>query len=168
MPEEIYKKIFSRNLLYYMALNQKTQTDLVNDLKFNKSAVSTWCNGTRLPRMDKVDSLAKYFNINRSDLIEDKKKAKDDEKALYYLNDKTRQVAKVAFDDPDFYFLAEIYHSVPSDMKKRISAYAKNVFQLCEAENVLNAAHSRTDISDAERTQEAKKAEEDIMDDPNF
>lgn len=32
----------------------------------------------------------------------------------------------------------------------------------------LNAAHSRTDISDAERTQEAKKAEEDIMDDPNF
>lgn len=32
----------------------------------------------------------------------------------------------------------------------------------------LNAAHSRTDISDADRTQEAKKAEEDIMDDPNF
>ena len=32
----------------------------------------------------------------------------------------------------------------------------------------LNAAHSRTDISDAERTLEAKKAEEDIMDDPNF
>lgn len=54
-----------------MSLNDKSQIDLINDLGFNKSAVSTWCNGTRLPRMDKVDALAKYFGINRSDLIED-------------------------------------------------------------------------------------------------
>ena len=72
MPEEVYKKIFSKNLNYYMKLNEKTQTDLVNNLGLNKSAVSTWCNGTRLPRMDKVDMLAKYFGINRSDLIEEK------------------------------------------------------------------------------------------------
>ena len=50
----------------------KNTNDLINDLDLNKSAVSTWCNGTRLPRMDKVDALAKYFGINRSDLIEDK------------------------------------------------------------------------------------------------
>lgn len=72
MPEEIYKKIFSKNLNYYMELNGKNQSDLINDLGFNKSAVSTWCNGTRLPRMDKVEALAKYFGINRSDLIEEK------------------------------------------------------------------------------------------------
>lgn len=74
MPEEIYKKIFSKNLNYYMHITGKNQTDIVNDLGFNKSAVSTWCNGTRLPRMDKVEALAKYFGINRSDLIEEKKK----------------------------------------------------------------------------------------------
>ena len=74
MPEETYKKIFSKNLNYYMGINNKTQTDLVNDLGFNKSAVSTWCNGTRLPRMDKVDTLARYFHIKRSDLIEEKTK----------------------------------------------------------------------------------------------
>ena len=72
MSEDIYKEIFSKNLKHYMAINGKTQTDLINDLDLNKSAVSTWCNGTRLPRMDKVDALAKYFGINRSDLIEDK------------------------------------------------------------------------------------------------
>ena len=75
MSEETYRKIFSKNLNYYMNINQKMQTDLVNDLGFNKSAVSTWCDGTRLPRMDKVDALAKYFGIKRSDLIEDKKEA---------------------------------------------------------------------------------------------
>ncbi len=74
MPEETYQKIFSRNLNYYMKLNGKTQTDLINDLGFNKSAVSTWCNGTRLPRMDKVEILAQYFKINRSDLIEERTK----------------------------------------------------------------------------------------------
>lgn len=72
MSEESYQKIFSKNLNYYMSLNGKSQSDLVNDLGFNKSAVSTWCNGTRLPRMDKVELLAQYFNINRSDLIEEK------------------------------------------------------------------------------------------------
>lgn len=73
MPEETYKKIFSKNLNYYMELNGKSQSDLVNDLGFNKSAVSTWCNGSRLPRMDKVETLAQYFKINRSDLIEEKR-----------------------------------------------------------------------------------------------
>lgn len=72
MSEEYYQKIFSKNLRYYMEKNNKSQIDIINDLGFNKSAVSTWYNGTRLPRMDKVDALAKYFGINRSDLIEDK------------------------------------------------------------------------------------------------
>ena len=72
MGEDYYKQIFSKNLRYYMNLHGKSQTDLINDLHINKSAISTWYNGTRLPRMDKVDALAKYFGINRSDLIEDK------------------------------------------------------------------------------------------------
>lgn len=72
MGEDIFKNIFSKNLRRLMSENGKTQIDLINDLGFNKSAVSTWCNGTRLPRMDKVDILAKYFKVNRSDLIEDK------------------------------------------------------------------------------------------------
>lgn len=76
MSDELYKKIFTSNLRKYMSLNNKTQVDLINDLGFNKSAVSTWCNGTRLPRMDKVDALAKYFGIRRSDLIEDKSESK--------------------------------------------------------------------------------------------
>ena len=76
MAEDEYKRIFSKNLRKYMSLNNKTQVDLINDLGFDKSAVSTWCNGTRLPRMDKVDALAKYFGIRRSDLIEDKSESK--------------------------------------------------------------------------------------------
>lgn len=55
-----------------MNLRNKAQIDIINDLGFDKSAVSTWCNGTRLPRMDKIDALADYFGVTRADLIEDK------------------------------------------------------------------------------------------------
>lgn len=54
-----------------MQLCGKTQINIVNDLGFNKSAVSTWVNGTRLPRMDKVDILARYFGVKRSDLVDE-------------------------------------------------------------------------------------------------
>ena len=46
--DDLYKKIFSQNLKKFMALNNKTQSDLINDLGFDKSAVSTWCNGTKV------------------------------------------------------------------------------------------------------------------------
>ena len=77
-----------------MKVNEKTQSDLVNDLNFNKSAVSTWCNGTRLPRMDKVEILAQYFNINRSDLIEEKPPGAlttRDERDIEKILDQTRE-----------------------------------------------------------------------------
>ena len=94
MSEETYKKIFSRNLNYYMELNGKTQSDLINDLGFNKSAVSTWCNGSRLPRMDKVETLAQYFRINRSDLIDEKPPdplTPRDERDIEKILDQTRE-----------------------------------------------------------------------------
>lgn len=72
MADDKYKKIFSRNLKHYLILNNKTQIDLVNDLKISSSTVSNWCTGQKLPRMDKIQMLADYLSINKSDLIEDK------------------------------------------------------------------------------------------------
>ena len=66
-----YKKIFSRKLIYYMNLRNKTQSDIINDLNINKSAISSWVNGTRLPRMNKIELLANYLHVNISDLIQD-------------------------------------------------------------------------------------------------
>ena len=78
MSEEEYKKAFSKNLRAYTEANGKTQADIVKDLGFNKSTVSTWFNGIKIPRMDKIDALCNYFGISRSDLIEDKSNKKDE------------------------------------------------------------------------------------------
>lgn len=72
MKNDAFRKVFVRKLNYYMGLNSKTQTDLMNDLGLSSATVSSWCTGKRLPRMDKIQLLADYFGINKSDLVEDK------------------------------------------------------------------------------------------------
>ena len=115
MSEEDYKKIFSQNLNYFMELNEKTQIDIINDLGFNKSAVSTWCNGTRLPRMDKVDALAKYFGIKRSDLIEDRSSKKE---SGYYMNQETVAMAQQLFENKELRVLFDAARDAsPDDLK---------------------------------------------------
>jgi repressor LexA len=78
MSEDKFKAIFSKNLRYYMNLKRKTQIDIINDLDINKSSISSWVNGTRLPRMDKVEILARYLGVSRSDLIEERPAAEKD------------------------------------------------------------------------------------------
>lgn len=117
MSEDQYKAIFSKNLKYYMYINGKTQIDLINDLGFNKSAVSTWCNGTRLPRMDKVEQLARYFGINRSDLIEDKNKSESQEEA-YYTNPETAKIAQEIYENKDLSLLFDAAKdAAPEDLQ---------------------------------------------------
>ena len=112
MLDDRYKKIFAEN---YMKLHNKNQADLINDLGFNKSSVSTWCNGTRLPRMDKVDILAKYFDINRSDLIEDKD---TEHKPSYYLNPETSRIAQKIYDNKELSVLFDAAQDAePEDLQ---------------------------------------------------
>lgn len=68
------KNIFSTNLKKYMQLHGKSRKDVCEALGFSYYTFSDWCNGKKYPRMDKVEMLANYFGILKSDLIEDKTK----------------------------------------------------------------------------------------------
>lgn len=67
------KEIFSKNLKYYMALNDKNRQQISDDLKIKYSTLCEWVSGKKYPRIDKIELLANYFKIKKSDLIEDKK-----------------------------------------------------------------------------------------------
>lgn len=68
------KIIFAKNLNYYLDSNQKTQKEVADLLGIGLSTFNSWCTGFKMPRMDKVQMLADYFSILKSDLIEDKQK----------------------------------------------------------------------------------------------
>lgn len=72
MPEDKIREVFSQNLTRQLNLHGKTQKDLVNFIKVSSSTVSNWCTGQKLPRMDKIQSIAKWLNISTSELLENK------------------------------------------------------------------------------------------------
>ena len=71
MSETEYAKIISKNLRNIAYRAGKNQADISRDLKINKATVSSWMNGTRVPRMDKIDLLCHYFNVNRREIMEE-------------------------------------------------------------------------------------------------
>ena len=72
MADEEQKKIFSRNLNNYLSLNNKTQKEVADAIGVSPQTFNTWCQGIGLPRMGKVQLLADYFNIGKTDLIDEK------------------------------------------------------------------------------------------------
>lgn len=66
------KEIFSKNLQYYMRINNKDRNDIAKDLDIPYSTLTDWYNGNKYPRIDKIQLLADYFNINKSDLVENR------------------------------------------------------------------------------------------------
>lgn len=62
---------FARALTYYLALRGKNQQDLINDLGYSSSTVSQWCTGKTVPRMNRIEQISQYLNIDTSDLMRD-------------------------------------------------------------------------------------------------
>jgi transcriptional regulator with XRE-family HTH domain len=56
-----------------MEINGKSRRDVSEAIGVSYYTLTDWVNGKKYPRMDKVEKLAEYFGIMKSDLIEDKK-----------------------------------------------------------------------------------------------
>jgi transcriptional regulator with XRE-family HTH domain len=65
------QQIFSRNLLRFIKMSQKTQGEVAKYVGVSQGTISDWINGRSYPRMDKIQSLAKFFGVQKSDLVED-------------------------------------------------------------------------------------------------
>lgn len=61
------------NLARLMDARGISQEEVAEHMGVSQSAVSTWVRGEKLPRMDKIDALADYFGVKRSDLMDESK-----------------------------------------------------------------------------------------------
>lgn len=66
------KEIFSNNLKRLMSVTGKERTEICEALGFKYTTFTDWYNGKTYPRIDKIEMLANYFGIQKSDLIEKK------------------------------------------------------------------------------------------------
>jgi len=66
------KAIFSKNLKRYIQQSGKDRRELAEIWGFPYSTVTEWINGRKYPRIDRIEIMADYFGIQKSDLIEEK------------------------------------------------------------------------------------------------
>lgn len=65
------KEALAKNLSHYIKRSGKTQKELAAIVGVAPSTFNDWIKGKKYPRIDKIEILANYFGILKSDLIED-------------------------------------------------------------------------------------------------
>ena len=66
------REVFAKNLAYYVERCGKTQKELSEIVGVSKSTFNDWMKAKKYPRIDKIEILADFFRILKSDLIEEK------------------------------------------------------------------------------------------------
>lgn len=107
------KKIMAANIRYYMNAMNVTQTDICKILNIAAPTFSDWVNAKTYPRIDKIERLANYFGISKSDLVEDH-------------NQKT----KIAMEnlDPDIRRIERARKNMSKEDKERMMIILENSF----------------------------------------
>lgn len=77
MSELGNKEIMAKNIKKYMDSKRIDRAKLASDLNISYTTVSDWVNGKTYPRIDKIEMLANYFGITKSQLVEDNNIKKD-------------------------------------------------------------------------------------------
>lgn len=143
MSEQEFNKIFSKNLQFYLEINEKTQAELAKHVGVSTAAVNQWCKGIKIPRMDKVDKICNFLFIKRSDLIEEH--PLDKEKAL--LSRASTYAVNILNHNPE-------YSKIITSLKKCDNAELETINALLNTYTELNASGKKKLV---ERANELKE-----------
>ncbi len=124
MQTEENKKIMARNIKRYMEQKGVTNQQLCEDLGFKYTTFIDWIKAVTYPRIGKIEAMADYFGILKSDLIEEKmteEKEKDNELLAEI-------IVRMRMDE-EFKSLVESLYLLDSDkiqgVKQLLQAFAK-------------------------------------------
>lgn len=90
MQTEENKKIMANNIKRYMEQKGVTNQQLCEDLGFKYTTFLDWVKAVTYPRIGKIEAMADYFGILKSDLIE--------EKVEDAINDRPEEMAELHFE----------------------------------------------------------------------
>ena len=116
------KSIFAKNLKRQMELKGKTRREVCAALGFSYYTFSDWVNGKKYPRMDKVEMLADYFGILKSDLIEEKT---EEHREMQKKNDTLTDIVLELRRDEDFLSIVEAIYNMDKEKRSSLLAFLK-------------------------------------------
>ena len=96
MDEQLRER-FSVNLKNALIKNKRTQKDLADYLGVSTATVSDWVNGKKIPRTDKLQSIANWLSIDLSELLYEQQ----NQKVTYKIEVLTRTAGQLPESDID-------------------------------------------------------------------
>lgn len=65
------KATMGRNIKRYIKQNEMTAAHLAEVIGVSTATISDWSNGKTYPRIDKIEAMADFFGVSKSDLVEE-------------------------------------------------------------------------------------------------
>lgn len=123
------KEVFAENLKYYIEQSGKDRKELAEEWGFPYSTVTEWINAKKYPRIDRIEIMANYFHILKSDLVERKDEQSERRKMMKKNNDAMTDIVIRMQKDNDFFSLVEHLSSLDEEkirgVKQMLSAFLK-------------------------------------------
>lgn len=83
------KEVFAKNLSYYINKHNVEQKEIAETIGVAPSTFNEWVKAKKYPRIDRIEKLANYFGILKSDLIEEHK-SEDTLRTISITNDEQK------------------------------------------------------------------------------
>lgn len=106
------KEVMSKNLKYYVELSGKSQKEMSEIVGVAPSTFNDWMQGKKYPRIDRIEMLANYFKILKSDLIEEKN---EDHREMQKNNDTITDAIVKMREDEKFLSVVESLLKLDAD-----------------------------------------------------
>ena len=116
------KEVMARNLSYYVRRSGKTQKELAKIVGVAASTFNDWLKAKKYPRIDKIEILADYFGILKSDLIEEKPKERTE---MQKNNDVMADIIVRMRMDSDFLSVVKAIYKLDSEKLSSLSVFLK-------------------------------------------
>ena len=106
------KTILAKNIRYLMEQKQKTRTELCEALGVKYTTFCDWVNEKTYHRIDKIELMANYFGISKSDLVENHE---DEKQPTYYLDEDAREAADFLHKNPEYKVLFDASRNISKE-----------------------------------------------------
>lgn len=120
------KETMAKNLAYYVRISGKTQKEVAEVVGVATTTFNDWIKAKKYPRIDKIEMLANYFGILKSDLIEEKS---EEHKKMQAENNALADIVVRLRMDSDFMSVVEDLHSLDeakfAAVRQMLSAFLK-------------------------------------------
>ena len=116
------KETMSKNLKYYIEKSGKDRKTLAEIWGFPYSTVTDWINGNKYPRIDRIEVMADYFGVLKSDLIEERT---EEHRKMQEKNDTLSDIVIRLRTDDVFLEAVESLYEMDSDKLSNFLAFMK-------------------------------------------